>query len=802
MKDKIKLFSLGTIVSISLIAPPGYLRLNIIELSDFLILLFTIYLFIDYLNNKKSIDIHQPINQLWLSLIVLLVISLFIYGINLYILRIIFYCLSGFLLSVFVSAISTKQLQYFLIPFSLVTFVNLIASVFELSFVDNTVGWITYFYEDPTFFNRGRLAGFQGSGPNVAGALFSILAFLFFNIYNELKSKFFLILGLTNIYLVLITFSRGSYLSLFLGIILLVYVFNKNVKNLILTLVIVIFGSATFLYFGNSKILLKESDRGFLTSIAVENLEILKGLGPGNYVEAIYKDYFLSINPDILQENLNITLNKVELGITPEEFRDTEAEFFIGTSGGGFEILTQSKIIPECSEDRLTCQHVRVKRLLLEDFISALYQIENIEISELLNQSNCIDDNNLNILRGEFYCFIDYLYDENSSFSNSKKIPKELLQVPCVELQDFKCENRALAYGELAVIVEAVTISNDIVPLENYKKYCYECSFRDVQGYIKFKFEKQDGILPRSKITFYTSDDLTNWDAIGSPRTTGDIINLNSNTSFLEIGGHSDGQSFGNTFLDAVIKEVFITTSNKNGKIAFKEENLNKEYFVFKPNESNHYSSKITFEDEGIKLFAPNKYWLAIPNDYEFNDDFEIILNLSLPEIPWKRQTLISNTSIFNNQTQSWKIEIDDGRLFFYWANPEGVFLNANVLGDKSLRSGVLIQRNGKIFNTKPPIVDPSFLSQLTTAHNGYLTFSVEFGLIFSIMFFSIILLFLSRKFITINSRNAFSFIAISMFFIQNLTNDMIYSPDMWVLLIISIALNNQSNKSLEDKKS
>ena len=196
MKDKIKLFSLGTIVSISLIAPPGYLRLNIIELSDFLILLFTIYLFIDYINNKKPIDIYQHINQLWLSLIVLLMISLFIYGINLYILRIIFYCLSGFLLSTFVLGKSTKQLQYFLIPFSLVTLINLIASIFELSFVDNTVGWITYFYEDPTFFNRGRLAGFQGSGPNVAGGLFSILAFLFFNIYNELKSKIFLILGL------------------------------------------------------------------------------------------------------------------------------------------------------------------------------------------------------------------------------------------------------------------------------------------------------------------------------------------------------------------------------------------------------------------------------------------------------------------------------------------------------------------------------------------------------------------------------------------------------------------------------
>ena len=36
------------------------------------------------------------------------------------------------------------------------------------------------------------------------------------------------------------------------------------------------------------------------------------------------EDYFLSINPDIFEENLNINLNKVELGITPEEYRDSE----------------------------------------------------------------------------------------------------------------------------------------------------------------------------------------------------------------------------------------------------------------------------------------------------------------------------------------------------------------------------------------------------------------------------------------------------------------------------------------------
>ena len=36
---------------------------------------------------------------------------------------------------------------------------------------------------------------------------------------------------------------------------------------------------------------------------------------------------------------------------------------------------------------------------------------------------------------------------------------------------------------------------------------------------------------------------------VGFSRTTGEIINFNKNSSYLEIGGHSNGQSFGNTFM-------------------------------------------------------------------------------------------------------------------------------------------------------------------------------------------------------------------------------------------------------------
>ena len=253
---------------------------------------------------------------------------------------------------------------------------NFVSSIFQLSFVDNTIGWITYYYENPSFFDRGRLSGFQGSGPNVAGGMFSILTFLSMYFYTQLKNYFFLFLSVINLYLVFITFSRGSYLSLLIGLIGFIFI-KGNVKQLVVLTFVFIIGTLGFLTFFNSSILLKESDRGFLTQIAFENMNFTKGLGPGNYVESIYKDYFLSINPEILEQNLNINLNKVELGITPEEYRNSNVNFFIGTSGGGYEILVQSKLVSECSEDRITCQHVRVKKELFTNLFSAIYQIDN-----------------------------------------------------------------------------------------------------------------------------------------------------------------------------------------------------------------------------------------------------------------------------------------------------------------------------------------------------------------------------------------------------------------------------------------
>ena len=105
----------------------------------------------------------------------------------------------------------------------------------------------------------------------------------------------------------------------------------------------------------------------------------------------IYKDYFLSINPKILEENLNIKLDKVELGITPEEYRDSDIEFFIGTSGGGYELLQQANIASKCSDDRITCQHVRVEKKHYYKFLSSIFAKRKQKNIKLFNKSECLE---------------------------------------------------------------------------------------------------------------------------------------------------------------------------------------------------------------------------------------------------------------------------------------------------------------------------------------------------------------------------------------------------------------------------
>ncbi len=803
-----KYFVGGSLFFCSFLIPANIYSLLFFDLSEIVLIISLIYNLSMSRYQLKTFFVKKVfINNIWTLVILSLGFIFIVSRFDLFIVRLIFFTFIGFSIYILLSGSDFYQKELFILPSIFLLIVNLIISIFQISLIENSYGWILFNIENPNFFQAGRLSGLQGSGPNVAGAMFALLFIIYLAHYHKTKKIVYFISSLVSIFLVLVTYSRGSYLAIFLSTILFFVIkdfsFNKLAKYFFIILILFFL----FLYFGNKKIFIKQSDRGYLNNIAVDNLKLISGLGGGNYVEEIYGNYLLSINPEILESSLNIVLNDVELGITPEEYRDSGINFFMGTSGSGYELLQNSFIVDECEYDRRTCQYQRIDNNILSKFTSILLKLDLAETSKLVEDSLCIDSSSF-ITRIEFACFIESnnvrILNQNiniSEFIDIEDMEKQrqmsfirsnYLFVECEDSNQYACPNREMSVGELAVIIENVTINRNILPIENFTSFCSECSFLSVDGFIKIIYDKYQGILPRSTIAFYTSSDGTNWDIVGSKRTTGEILNLNTNNGYIEVGGHSDGQSFGNTFLDANIKKLIIKDQNKIQEINFINEKLGEDYFVFKPNTFDSYTSKITFEQEGIKLFRPNKYWLAVDNSFDFQNDFEIIIEISFPELPWEKQTLISNTSRETNQHQSWRIDINDGRFFLRWADEDGAIKDSYVLGDKSLRSGILSQKEGILISKDSPIVDPSFLSQLTTAHNGYLTFSVEFGLIWSLFLFSIFIYIFRSIYLKIGKQNyqILIFLTLIIFLITNLTNDMLYSPDIYLLFVFCLALN------------
>ena len=792
---------IGSLLSLSLIIPPSIGKIAILEFSDIpIILLFIYLLFLSF----KNFEIKKKEDFAWIFTIFCLILFFIFDGFNTTTLRFVLYVTLGFLFKKVLNKLSDSEISVIFDSLIIVSIFSIAAFLTQQSFLGNSIGWITNYSDTTNIFLSGRLSGFQGSGPNVAGTVFGLLSILFFYTYKTTDKKYYFSFAFINLFLFLLTFSRGSYLAFIFVSIVFIFLKINSTKIQIFYVSGLAAIVMSLLYFGPSSYILKENDRSLLANIAISNIEVFDGVGGGEYINKIYEPYLLSINPEILEENLNIKLNKVELGITPEEYRDTDIDFFIGTSGGGFEILQQYFITKPCSDDRNTCQYFRVDTDTVLNFLQIFDISKNIKLETVLNNCRANSDQNL-VTRGEFACLAYELRILSSDFQtfSFEDIDKSNLQnsyfsylysnnifVECEVSKVYACKDRPLAIGELAVITESLFIRNTVLPEENLYKICNECEFRNIKGFIKIEYDKYDYILPRSKISFYTSGDGVNWDLVGFPHYTGEIIEFNKNDGVIEIGGFVDGQSFGNTWLDGSVKSLEIINDDKIRKINFEKNGLDNEYSLYEVNSLRKYNGKVIFDDNGIQLLRPNKYWLAIDNEFNFNEDFEIILEVSLPEIPWETQTLISNTSAFTDDVQSWKVDIDDGRLFLSWTNSDGEYVNQ--VGDMSLRSGVLVQKNGKLDNDQAPIVSSAFLSQLTTAHNGYLTFFVEYGLLKGLIFFIPLIYLVFKKF---NYKKNDSLIILNIcllyFLIHNITNDLIYSPDAMVLFTLLLGLKD-----------
>ena len=297
-------------------------------------------------------------------------------------------------------------------------------------------------------------------------------------------------------------------------------------------------------------------------------------------------------------------------------------------------------------------------------------------------------------------------------------------------------------------------------------------------------------------ISFYHSTNGETWSQVGSDHTSGLVIDLIKNDSFFEVGGWGDGQSPGESYLDGYIKKIIIKTTDKKFEYFLTNENRDTEYFVYLPKSINFYDNrndgKIVFTEDGIKLKRPRSYWVAIPNKTDISKkDFEIIIQLKINNIPKGNETLFSQSSIINSSklvnNQSWKWSIIDGRMYFFWID-DVTSGYSNFVGGQSLRSGKLIVESGE-FNSTISNFSLSQYDEITTSHNGFLTMAVEYGL-FPIVILIILLFSLIIK--NLNNRNQLELAILVALLTQNLTNDLLYSPDVaiyfWIIPILFLA--------------
>ena len=324
----------------------------------------------------------------------------------------------------------------------------------------------------------------------------------------------------------------------------------------------------------------------------------------------------------------------------------------------------------------------------------------------------------------------------------------------------------------------------------NHTKKTTQNENEPAEGYLKLKFDYKDGVLPRSVVSFYHSQNAITWSQIGSEHTDGSVIELIKNDSFFEVGGWGDGQSPGDSYLDGFIKQVNISFSDSRYSYQFIEENRDKDYFVYLPTTKEFYDNrndgKLVYTEDGLKLKRPRSYWVAIPHEDNISQkDFEVVIQLKLNNIPKGNETIFSQSSIINTSetinNQSWKWSIIDGRMYFFWVE-DIISGYSNYLGGQSLRSGRLVTNNGQFDS----IISDFSLSQydeITTSHNGFLTMAVEYGL------FPVVLIVLSILFIVVknvNYKNHFLIALLIALLTQNLTNDLIYSPDIaiyfWII--------------------
>ncbi len=326
MQKYIKLYKfdsklIGSVFALSLLIPPN-MGFDIFGINFDDLPLLVIFL---VLISKKLINFKLKKPD---RIFFIFVLSFFIY-VNIFVeeinylnktnLRFIFYFLLCYLCVDFLFKNNQLLIDFFN-PLGIVMLANFVLILFQIQIPGNINGWILNNTASSNPLNSGRLGGFQGGGPNVIGIICAVYLFVcLFKISNSdnpnkyfVENKvntFLLTISLINLFL---TYSRGSYIAFLFGLVWLLLfsqLINKKIKILVIVFLTFLSG---FLVFAFPSVFLKQSNRTFLNSLGIENVEIFTGSGGGNYIKKVYKEYLITLDEKELIERFGIKYNEVQ----------------------------------------------------------------------------------------------------------------------------------------------------------------------------------------------------------------------------------------------------------------------------------------------------------------------------------------------------------------------------------------------------------------------------------------------------------------------------------------------------------
>ena len=326
MQKYIKLYKfdsklIGSAFALSLLIPPN-MSFDIFGINYDDLPLLVIFL---VLITKKLINFKLEKQD---RIFFIFVLSFFIY-VNIFVeeinylnktnLRFIFYFLLCYL-CVDLLFKNNQSIIDFFDSLGIVMLANFVLILFQIQIPGNINGWILNNTASSNPLNSGRLGGLQGGGPNVIGIICAVYLFVcLFKIFNSDNPNKYLIENKVNTFLLTIslinlflTYSRGSYIAFLFGLVWLLLfsqLLNKKIKIFVIVFLTFLSG---FLVFAFPSVFLKQSNRTFLNSLGIENVEIFTGSGGGNYIKKVYKEYLITLDENELIERFGIKYNEVQ----------------------------------------------------------------------------------------------------------------------------------------------------------------------------------------------------------------------------------------------------------------------------------------------------------------------------------------------------------------------------------------------------------------------------------------------------------------------------------------------------------